>query len=115
MIDLTNPVEELLEAGLTPGRTNLPHPVVLDCDWSKGTVILQKSCQNTFISKEYELQYVEIVFVSFTTSRIVTLPENRATCLAGCCDVGYEIQTFLISFSLAATRSSKETRRNSSQ
>lgn len=51
MIDLTNPVEELLEAGLTPGRTNMPHPVVLDCDLSKGTVILQKSCQNTFISK----------------------------------------------------------------
>lgn len=60
MVDLTNPVEELLEVGLTPGRTNLPHPVVLHCDWSKGTVKIQKRCEitKTFIFKSL-LQYVE--------------------------------------------------------
>ena len=36
LINLTNPGEELSEAELTPAKTNLPHSVVLDCDWSKG-------------------------------------------------------------------------------
>lgn len=35
LLNLIGPVEELLQAELTPGKTNLPYPIALNFDWSK--------------------------------------------------------------------------------